>query len=271
VESLARNFFRDVSVGLLIGVFSGLFGVGGGVLLVPILVLGFHVVQKNAQATSLVVVALAATTGATTYAFGDSVVWESVAFLLAGGFVGTWLGSAIVVRIQTRWLQLMFGVLLVVAAVRLVVAASTAAESIATGVIGLSVWVIAGYIGSGFAMGLLSSLLGIGGGIIVIPLLIAFFGFTQQLAAGTSLVVMVPIALLGAWRLTRSGHTQWAQGTRIGIAAAVGAVGGASLALVASPEVMQAAFGVVLVFAASQMLWKAFRGPSTGKASASPA
>jgi uncharacterized membrane protein YfcA len=258
---------RDLSIGLVVGAFSGLFGVGGGVLLVPILVLAFHVAQKPAQATSLVVVALAATTGAVTYAVGDSVVWSSVGFLLAGGFVGTWLGSAIVVRIQTRWLQLMFGVLLVVAAIRLVVVAG---DAVSTAVVSLGPWVIVGYVLSGFAMGLLSSLLGIGGGIIVIPLLIAFFGFTQQLAAGTSLVVMVPIALLGAWRLTRSGHTQWGQGTRIGVAASVGAIGGASLALVANAAVMQAAFGVVMVFAASQMLWKAFRGPATGQATTSP-
>jgi uncharacterized protein len=258
----AGPLLRDIAIGLVVGAFSGLFGVGGGVLLVPILVLVFHVVQKQAQATSLVVVALAATTGAVTYAVGDSVVWSSVLFLLAGGFVGTWVGSAIVLRIQTRWLQLMFGLLLVAAAIRLVVAAG---DAVSTAVVSLGPWVIAGYVLSGFAMGVLSSLLGIGGGIIVIPLLIAFFGFTQQLAAGTSLVVMVPIALLGAWRLTRSGHTQWAQGTRIGVAASVGAVGGASLALVANPAAMQAAFGVVMVYAASQMLWKAYRGPSGGQ------
>lgn len=261
-------FLRDVAIGLLVGVFSGLFGVGGGILLVPILVLLLHVAQKQAQATSLVVVALAATTGAVTYAIGDSVVWSSVLFLLAGGFVGTWLGSAIVLRIQTRWLQLMFGLLLVAAAIRLVVASGDAAS---TAVVSLGPWVIVGYVLSGFAMGILSSLLGIGGGIIVIPLLIAFFGFTQQLAAGTSLVVMVPIALLGAWRLTRAGHTQWGQGTRIGVAASVGAVGGASLALVANAAIMQAAFGVVMVVAAGQMLWKAFRGPPTGDAPVPPA
>lgn len=258
----AGSLLRDIAIGLVVGAFSGLFGVGGGVLLVPILVLVFHVVQKQAQATSLVVVALAATTGAVTYAVGDSVVWPSVLFLLAGGFVGTWVGSAIVLRIQTRWLQLMFGLLLVAAAIRLVVAAG---DAVSTAVVSLGPWVIVGYVLSGFAMGLLSSLLGIGGGIIVIPLLIAFFGFTQQLAAGTSLVVMVPIALLGAWRLTRSGHTQWAQGTRIGVAASVGAVGGASLALVANPAAMQAAFGVVMVYAAGQMLWKVYRGPSGGQ------
>jgi uncharacterized membrane protein YfcA len=264
----AGLLLRDLSIGLVVGAFSGLFGVGGGILLVPILVLAFHVAQKHAQATSLVVVALAATTGAVTYVVGDSVVWSSVVFLLAGGFVGTWLGSAIVVRIQTRWLQLMFGVLLVVAAIRLVVVAG---DAVSTAVVSLGPWVIVGYVLSGFAMGLLSSLLGIGGGIIVIPLLIAFFGFTQQLAAGTSLVVMVPIALLGAWRLTRAGHTQWGQGSRIGVGAAVGAVGGASLALVSDAGIMQAAFGVVMVFAATQMLWRAFRGPATGSASMPPA
>ena len=259
VKGNTGSLLRDLAIGLLVGAFSGLFGVGGGILLVPILVLLFRVAQKQAQATSLVVVALAATTGAVTYAIGDSVVWSSVLFLLAGGFVGTWLGSAIVVRIQTRWLQLMFGLLLVAAAIRLVVASG---DAISTAVVSLGSWVIAGYVLSGFAMGILSSLLGIGGGIIVIPLLIAFFGFTQQLAAGTSLVVMVPIALLGAWRLTRAGHTQWGQGTRIGVAASVGAVGGASLALVADAAIMQAAFGVVMVVAAGQMLWKAFRGQS---------
>ena len=260
VRANTGALLRDLAIGLLVGAFSGLFGVGGGILLVPILVLLLHVAQKQAQATSLVVVALAATTGAVTYAIGDSVVWSSVLFLLAGGFVGTWLGSAIVLRIQTRWLQLMFGLLLVAAAIRLVVASG---DAISTAVVSLGPWVIAGYVLSGFAMGILSSLLGIGGGIIVIPLLIAFFGFTQQLAAGTSLVVMVPIALLGAWRLTRAGHTQWGQGIRIGLAASVAAVGGASLALVANAAIMQAAFGVVMVAAAGQMLWKAFRGPST--------
>jgi uncharacterized membrane protein YfcA len=262
VEHRGSGLIRDLAIGLIVGIFSGLFGVGGGILLVPILVLVFHVAQKQSQATSLVVVALAATTGAITYGFGNSVVWESVAFLLAGGLMGTWLGSAIVVRVQTRWLQLMFGLLLVAAAIRLVVASG---DVVSAAVVTLGPWVIAGYVTSGFVMGLLSSLLGIGGGIIVIPLLIAFFGFTQQLAAGTSLVVMVPIALLGAWRLTRAGHTLWGKGTRIGVASALGAVGGASLALVSDAIVMQAAFGVVMVFAASQMLWKAFRGPAAGQ------
>jgi uncharacterized membrane protein YfcA len=256
VNTPARSLFRDIGIGLLVGIFSGLFGVGGGVILVPLLVLLFAVEQKRAQATSLVVVALAAVSGAVTYAFGFSVVWEAVPFLVAGGLIGTWVGSAMVVRIATRWLQLGFALVLLVAAARLVFL------SLGDGVLdipSLGVGVITGYLVAGLAMGLLSSLLGVGGGIIVVPLLVTFFGFSQQLAQGTSLVVMVPIALLGAWRLTASGFTQWGQGIRIGLAAATGAIGGATVALVVTSSALQVGFAALLVFASSQLVRKALK------------
>lgn len=256
MNSGAQPLLRDLGIGLLVGVFSGLFGVGGGIILVPLLVLLMSIEQKRAQATSLVVVALAAVSGAITYSVGESVVWEAVAFLIAGGIGGTLIGSALVKRVATRWLQLAFAVLLLGAAVRLVFLSLT---SSAADIPDLGVSVVAGYFAAGFSMGLLSSFLGVGGGIIVIPLLVTFFGFSQQLAAGTSLVVMVPLALLGAWRLTKSGFTQWGQGLRIGSTAALGAIGGASLALVLQASALQIAFAVVMVFAAGQMAWKALR------------
>lgn len=251
-----RHLFRDIGIGLLVGVFSGLFGVGGGVILVPLLVLLFAVEQKRAQATSLVVVALAAVTGATTYSVGFSVVWEAVPFLIAGGLIGTWAGSALVVRIATRWLQVGFALLLVGAAARLLF---LSLGDVGSDIPDLGAGLIVAYLFAGLAMGLLSSLLGVGGGIIVVPLLVTFFGFSQQLAQGTSLVVMVPIALLGAWRLTKTGFTQWGQGIRIGLGASVGAIGGASVALVTSASVLQIGFAALLVFAASQLARRALR------------
>jgi uncharacterized membrane protein YfcA len=254
VNTPAPLLFRDIGIGLLVGLFSGLFGVGGGVILVPLLVLLFAVEQKRAQATSLVVVALAAVTGATTYSFGFSVLWEAVPFLIAGGLIGTWVGLALVVRIATRWLQLGFSLLLVGAAARLVfLSFSDGVNNVPE----LGAGVVLGYFLAGLAMGLLSSLLGVGGGIIVVPLLVTFFGFSQQLAQGTSLVAMVPIALLGAWRLTKSGFTQWGQGIRIGVAAAAGAVGGATVALVTASSALQIGFAALLVFAATQLIRKA--------------
>jgi uncharacterized membrane protein YfcA len=256
VNTPVRHYFRDIGIGLLVGLFSGLFGVGGGVILVPLLVLLFAVEQKRAQATSLVAVALAAVAGATTYSFGFSVVWEAAPFLIAGGLIGTWVGSALVVRIATRWLQLGFSLLLVGAASRLVFLSFSDGVS---NVPDLGAGVVLAYLLAGLAMGLLSSLLGVGGGIVVVPLLVTFFGFSQQLAQGTSLVAMVPVALLGAWRLTTSGFTQWGQGIRIGGAAAAGAVGGATVALVTASSPLQIGFAALLVFAATQLVGKALK------------
>lgn len=250
---------RDAGIGVLVGVFSGAFGVGGGLILVPVLVLLLGVAQKRAQATSLVMIVLAAATGGATYALAGSVSWGAAPALIAGGLMGTWLGTSIVRRTPDRWLQLAFALLLIIAAVRLawpqpVVAAGNEPA--------LSLPLLLGYLSAGAAMGLLSAFLGVGGGIILIPVLIAFFGFSQTLAAGTSLIVMVPIALLGAIRLSRDGYTDWQRGLGFGVTAAIGAVIGANLALTVPTSLVQRAFAVVLVIAAAQLAWRA-RRPST--------
>ena len=245
---------RDLFLGVLVGIFSGVFGVGGGIVLVPILVLLLHVAQKRAQATSLVMVAIAATTGAATYAIGSSVEWAAVPALILGGLVGTWLGTAVVKRTPDTWLQLAFSGLLLIAAARMVWAG---VNPVSAEPVEMTTVVAVGLGLAGLAMGLLSAFLGVGGGVIVIPILVAFFGFSQQLAAGTSLMVMIPIALLGAARLTRAGHTDWGQGSRIGLGAALGAVGGATLALALDQSILQIGFAILLVFAAVQMTRKA--------------
>ncbi len=256
MTSPAHSVIRDVAIGLLIGVFSGLFGLGGGVILVPLLVLLFSVEQRRAQATSLVVVAIAAVSGAVSYSVGASVVWEAVPFLIVGGLVGVWVGSILVLKVAVRWLQIALAVLMVVAAVRLVFESLGASGA---DVPPLDIGVALGYLVAGLLMGVVSSMLGVGGGVIVVPIMVTLFGFSQQLAQGTSLVVIVPLALLGAWRLTKSGFTQWGEGVRMGLAAAVGAVGGAAIALAIAGQVLQVGFAAVLVFAAIQLVRKALR------------
>jgi uncharacterized membrane protein YfcA len=114
--------------------------------------------------------------------------------------------------------------------------------------------VVLGYIASGVAMGLLSALFGIGGGIIVIPILVTFFGFSQQLAAGTSLVVMAPIAIFGAWRQSVTGATDWQVGLRFGLASIPGGVVGALIAVAVSGSVVRSAFALVILVVGFQML-----------------
>jgi uncharacterized membrane protein YfcA len=244
----------DITLGAITGFTSGLFGVGGGIILVPLQVILLKVKQHKAQATSLVVVALAAVTGAITYTLAGSVSWAAVPFLIAGGLVGTLLGTAAVKKVKDRILKLAFGILLVFVAIRIVIQSFDPA-ALTTPALGLDQWPL--FLLVGLAMGLLSAFLGVGGGVIVIPILITLFGFTPQLAAGTSLVVMIPIVLLGALRLTKAGFTNWAQGVRIGIPAAIAAVGGAALALATQPAIVQIAFAILLVLAGAQMIWRA--------------
>jgi len=247
---------RDLLIGFGVGAFSGAFGVGGGIILVPVLVLLLYMQQKRAQATSLVMVSLAATAGFITYAVADFVAWLPAAFILIGGLVGSLLGSSVVKRTSDYRLQIGFGLLLIAVAARLLWPSGSVDV---IDIPEISTLVALGYVASGVAMGLLSALFGIGGGIILIPIVVTFFGFSQQLAAGTSLAVMAPIAILGAWRQSRTGATDWAVGLRFGIASIPGGVLGAAVAVSVSGSVVRTAFALVLAFTALRMLLAAPR------------
>ncbi len=245
---------RDLLIGFGVGAFSGAFGVGGGIILVPILVLLLHMQQKRAQATSLVMVVFAAAAGFVTYALAGFVAWVPAAFILAGGLIGSLLGSSVVRRTSDIRLQVGFGTLLLVVAARLLWPTDSLTS---TELPTITALIALAYVVSGIAMGVLSALFGIGGGIILIPIVVTLFGFSQQLAAGTSLAVMAPIALLGAWRQSRSGATDWSTGLRYGLASIPGGIAGAAVAVSVSGSAVRTAFAIVMVVVAVRMLREA--------------
>ncbi len=253
---------RDVGVGAGAGVVSGLFGVGGGLVLVPYLVLVRGWEQKRAQATALVMVAMAATAALVAYAWSGMVAWAAAGPILVGGLIGAVIGSAIVARTRSWVLQIAFAVLLLVAALRLVTA--PVPES-GTDAFAMTPGLAVAYVASGLAMGVLSALLGIGGGILLVPLLVAAFGYDQRLAAGTSLAVMGLIALMGAVRQGTHGSTDWRAGTLLGAGGALGGIAGATLAQVLPLEVLTWLFAVLLVITAARLArtggqgWRASR------------
>lgn len=248
---------RDLLIGFGVGAFSGAFGVGGGIILVPVLVVLLHMQQKRAQATSLVMVAFAAAAGFLTYAIAGYVAWMPAGIILIGGLIGSLLGSSVVRRTSDSRLQIGFGILLLVVAVRLL----WPTESLeVTELPAVTVPIALAYVASGIAMGVLSALFGIGGGIILIPIAVTFFGFSQQLAAGTSLAVMAPIALLGAWTQSRAGATDWSTGLRFGIASIPGGIAGAAVAVSVSGSAIRTAFAIVMIVVALRMLREGWRG-----------
>ncbi len=99
----------------------------------------------------------------------------------------------------------------------------------------------------GLVTGGLSAVLGVGGGVVLVPALALGFAFSQHAAEGTSLAVIVPTALLGALRHTRRGYTRWRTGLTVGAGGVAGGVAGAVLALLLGGLLLQRLFAVFLV------------------------
>ena len=182
---------RTIVIGLLAGVLAGLFGVGGGFLMVPLYIAWLHIDQKKAHATSLGAVFPIAIAGAIGYATTDHVDWQSGAYLLFGSFFGAMYGAKLLHTISLRKLQLVFGLLLILSAARLLWSAQP--TQFVDGLVGHVLLVLVGL----FA-GTMSGLLGIGGGIIMVPAMIIAAGLTAVEARGTSLAVIVGSSISGA-------------------------------------------------------------------------
>ncbi len=247
---------RLVAAGIAVGALSGLLGIGGGLVLVPLLVLVFAMAQKGAQATSLAAITLTALAGAVSYGVAGDLVLVPALLIAAGGLVGTLLGAEVAHRLSERTLQVIFAVVLVVAAARMALAPPVeGAGELAH----LEPLVLLGYAGAGLLMGLLSALIGVGGGIIMVPLLVIAFGFTPHEAQGTSLAAMVPISLMGAWRHARRGYTDWRAGAVLGLSGVVGAPLGAALAQAIPAEWLLRLFAVLLVVTGVRLALRARR------------
>jgi uncharacterized protein len=108
----------------------------------------------------------------------------------------------------------------------------------------------------GLTAGILSGLIGIGGGIVIIPALIFIFGFSQHQAQGTTLALMVPpIGILAAWTYYRQGFVDVHAALFICIGFVVGGFLGAKVATVIPGAIMEKIFGVVLLLLSLKMIF----------------
>jgi len=108
-----------ILTGLLVGVLAGVMGIGGGILLVPIMVLGFGFGQQVAQGTSLAAIVPTAIVGAFTHDRAHNVDRTAAAWLSIGGIAGELLGALVAVRMPRELLVRLFGVLLLYSAYRI--------------------------------------------------------------------------------------------------------------------------------------------------------
>jgi uncharacterized membrane protein YfcA len=113
----------------------------------------------------------------------------------------------------------------------------------------------------GLAAGILAGMFGVGGGILFVPALVAL-GLSQHDATGTSLLAIIPTAVVGTWRQARYGNVRWKGALVIGVAAAAAAQGGAAVAEALSGPVLRKLFAGFLVVVAAQIAWRSRRAES---------
>lgn len=252
---------RLAIVGVLGGLLSGAFGVGGGILMVPLLIVLAGMDQRRAAATSLAAIVPTAVVGSIAYFANGEVDLPAAALVAAGGIAGSWIGSHLLRRLPLGWLRWGFIALLVLVAVRLVIAPPERMSAPPE----LDLGIGAAYVGLGFVVGIAAGLFGIGGGLIMVPAFIAVFGMGDLLAKGTSLAAMIPTSISGSVANLRGRLLSAREGVIVGAAATLGALPGVALAFLLPPTVAAWLFAALLIAAAVQLTIRAIRADRAGR------
>lgn len=250
----ARAYLGYIGIGLLAGLLSGLFGVGGGTVIVPMLVLLLAFDQRLAAGTSLAAIVPTASVGVISYAVHGSVAWIPALILAAGAVVGAQIGTRLLPRISQTALRWGFVGFLVVVIVSLFLVIPSRDAAFDLGWLNGTALALVGV-----GTGILAGLIGVGGGVIVVPVLMLAFGTSDLDAKGTSLLMMIPTAVSGTIGNLRHRNVDLVAAALVGVSACATTALGAWLASLIDPFLGNMLFAAYLVVIAVQMAMKAVR------------
>ncbi len=115
----------------------------------------------------------------------------------------------------------------------------------------------------GLAAGVVAGLLGVGGGALFVPALTLGLGLSQIDAEATSLLAIIPVALVGAWRQHGHGNVDVRTAVTLGVLALAGAAGGVAAANAVPQRALEGGFALLILFVASQLVRRALRAEAT--------
>jgi len=221
------------AAGLAIGTLGTLIGAGGGWMIVPLLLFGLHFTPQQAVGTSLAVVFLNAFSGSVAYMIQGRVLYRmGVAFAVAT-IPGALLGATFVQYLGSRWFTFLFALFLLALAGLLHKGRSFGGaeqrhpapeelNSLGSPIMRLGILL-------SFLVGVISSLFGIGGGIVHVPFLIVILGLSVHSATATSHFVLAITSLAGTLIFLRNGQVVLPVAAVMGIGVLLGAQAGARL------------------------------------------
>ena len=262
---LFLTFGLPVLVGVFIGILSGLLGIGGGTIMVPVFRLAFGLSPLASTATSLFTIIPTSISGAVSHIKGKTcVVALGVAMGIGGALtspVGVWLAS-----LSPAWLVMLAAALIIgysaVNMLRKAIKAPSKRKSSAAGAgVGnhdeaapaspkLSRKQLLIGVAIGLGAGLMSGYVGVGGGFIMVPLMLSLIHIPMKLASGTSLIAILILAIPGTIENGLVGNIDYVVGLSVAVGSIPGAVLGAWLVKRVPERALRFIFGGFLIVAA---------------------
>jgi len=236
-------------VGIIAGGLGGLLGIGGCVIMMPTIRFGFGFSPTLAVGTTLTAVIFTAAVGAIQHWRLGNVDWDSVKYIAPAGVVGVLAGSALFffIREYGTLIDLIVGLAFIWVAVRMVyegILRRKAQEVAGDKLVGSR----SAKAGIGGIVGLLTGVIGLGGGYALVPSFIYFLRSPMRIAIGSSLASFVWFALVGGAIKVAQGFCDVPTAITLGLGAAGGAVVGARLVARFKPATLKAIFGFIFLY-----------------------
>ncbi|BBZ78898.1 UPF0721 transmembrane protein [Mycolicibacterium anyangense] len=238
-----------VVLAVFVGISLGLLGGGGSILTVPLLAYVAGMEAKQAIATSLLVVGTTSLVGAFSHARAGRVQWRTAVLFGTTAMAGAYAGGHIAAFIPGTVLLIGFAVMMVATAIAMLRGRKNAAGTSSHPTLPL-----AKIAAVGLGVGLVTGLIGAGGGFLLVPALVLLGGLPMPVAVGTSLVIIAMNSAAGFAGYLSSVQVNWPLAGMVTAAAVTGALIGARFAGRVDPELLRKGFGWFVLAMASVIL-----------------
>jgi uncharacterized membrane protein YfcA len=234
----------SLAIGLTAGAFGGILGIGGGLIMIPLMVEELKLTQHKAHGTSLLALVFTGISGAITYSLNGAIDFTAAALLALTAVITSPIGARYCNVLTEGKLKKYFGAFLIFCSALLIL------KPYLANVIGtvpayakITIFLITGAL-----TGFLSGMMGVGGGTIMVPVMVILTGLTQHVAQGTSLLVMVPAGAIGAFTHWKMGNVE--KGILWGLIPGIilGTYLGGNFANIIADNILRLIFAAMLIF-----------------------
>ena len=248
-------------VGIIAGVMSGLFGIGGGIIMVPSLIAFFGMGMLNANATSLAAMLLpVGVLGVIAYYKAGYINIKESLWISIGLLSGSFFGAELAVSVDVKILSKLYAAFLLYVAIgyldipKLLGKKNNNVEHVSGEKIHRSFWL---YVAVGIFAGVIAGLFGKGGGLVIVPVLIKLFHYDIKAASATSLAALqLPVGLPSVIVYAEAGYLNWIYAALMAVGIVFGVAFGTKLAIRLPASSFKKVYAVFLLGVAIYMVYK---------------